>query len=170
MRIGKYVFTIFLSTSLLLTGCGNEPVKNENTTPVNSDASISAKKQLDTLQTELSFKVVVPTTLPYKLELTSIVPQLNPNTGKNNGVGLVFQSPDQKHSLNIRQIEGSETGSLGGAEKEIEINGTQGKIATNGKLTELLWSNGSIVFYIYADPNTEIGSEKSLLEIAKQFQ
>ncbi|ASS76710.1 hypothetical protein CIG75_18240 [Tumebacillus algifaecis] len=94
---------------------------------------------------------------------------MNPNTKKTDGVALVFQSPDQKHSLNVRQTEGSGTGKLADTEKVVSINNAEVKFASNDKISELLWTNGSIVFYIFADPNTEIGSEKTLLNIAKKF-
>lgn len=167
------VCMLVCSFAVLLGGCDTKTSQGSSSSSsqvATTGANSFDKEKLEKVQKDLSFQIVVPSDLPFGLTLINAMPEVNPNNGKAIGVTLSFQSPEKKYNLTVRQTEGEQLGKLGDNESVVQVNGREAKFASNGTITEMLWSNGSISYYAFSDAQSDLGEKETMVKVANMFE
>ncbi|GAX89540.1 hypothetical protein [Effusibacillus lacus] len=131
-------------------------------------------KSLAEVQAEVPFSIIAPSDLPYGLVLKEVVVS-HPPTGINNPklarAILTFASPDKKNILQV--WEGKATNTIKGKgikNKKLAINNKGAEYVLTDKIAAISWSKGDVNFFAITNPNSDISSEETLVQIAKLFK
>lgn len=161
MRIKLIVPTIAIFAALL-GGCSSEKT---NTVPMTSAAESTLKQ----VQTQLPFKVLLPSSLPHDLKLSNVSVSNNPNTGKPNSVLLQFTSANVFLDVNEQQANGLGHVSFNN-EIDVTVKNMKARFHKDDKLSKLIWFDGEKQIVISVPASSDIASEEQLIKIAESFK